>query len=234
MAESVSKLSRQPVPGIAAQGELHGVVLGIGHSGELRDPRKLRELGGERPHSCTGKGLVDVECNGQFPGLIPDIADLEENAPGELLLDVEAVILNVGRPQILADAPDGKWRSRRPEDRLVEDYHPALLRYTEYRSLSDRVSGRASSGVGRPAIVNEEVSVDDVIVDPIVCPNDGLSPSLRSEGETNAGSEIIQFVRIEPVNILADDGQTSRKTGNERGNRVPGVVQGSIVVVAQA
>ena len=173
----------------------------------------------------------------QLASLVAHIGELQEDVLGHLILHVQSVILDVGRPQILVDAVDGKGWLRRGASKnelvLFHD-HQIGIPDAEDGGRAGRLARNSAPRIRAGAVVNKQVAIDNVVVDAVVTADHPLAAPLGSEGEAETGGEVVVISRIQRVEVLADDGQTAgRRRQENRDGLVAYSVQPAVVGVAQ-
>src|SRR2546426_945574 len=170
----VRHVEGQPLAHPLAEEGLERVVVGIGRSLQRVYERKLRESGVKRPSriplGCRARGwigrcgLVNVPRAEQLVTGRAHVGDLDYGRRTQRLLDVEVVVVKVGRAQVLVHSEQGTPRRRRARGgcRTGEDRHAGLPRRRRDTRGCDalpraRIGGDVADSAAGECLYEEEI-----------------------------------------------------------------------------
>ena len=163
--------------------------------------------------------MIDVFRNNQFPALTSDVTGLNYNLRRKLMLHVQAEVLHVRGPEILIDSVHSERRLRRDaaKDWLVLDYGKctAIVLNAKDRIRAAGIS-RGTPPAGPCTVVNEEVSVCDIVVDTPGAADHRLTAAGRRKSKSYSRGKVVQVARIEGANGLRRNREPPRCIGKKR------------------
>ena len=218
------------MPVTRAQRRLQRIVPGDADALELVDHAEVRELLKEGPRlllireasrirpvdeTAQDRGLVDVPHDVETPSLRPDVSDLHNRIAAQRLFDVDVVAGHVRRFEVRADRKQVDhvvpgYRDVRRKNGLVRHDGVGVPRNLVHRLRARRVRLDADRPVVRERrLIEERRNRRRIVEDSEAAAHDEVVAPVRLIGETDTRAEVLPRSRIEVLNLLSDNDESS-------------------------